>query len=146
MPQQPQQQVGQDPNQPQAAGQQGGQTGAYQKEMKMDEKWIPAMPVPGWKSWTSRGKELSGFKDWLEKFSGWFVDLHRYCVITFALRYNFCQHGVKDKTSYVDIQEGQCQCDEFFLITRRVRLSLSESNITMSLSLSSFFCRLPIDR
>ena len=37
----------------------------------MDEKWIPAMPVPGWKSWTSRGKELSGFKDWLEKFSGW---------------------------------------------------------------------------
>ena len=37
----------------------------------MDEKWIPAMPVPGWKSWTSRGKELSGFKEWLEKFSGW---------------------------------------------------------------------------
>ena len=70
LPQQPQQQVGQDPNQPQAAGQQGGQTGAYQKEMKMDEKWIPAMPVPGWKSWTSRRKELSGFKDWLEKFSG----------------------------------------------------------------------------
>ena len=30
-----------------------------------------AMPVPGWKSWTSRGKEPSGFKDWLEKFSGW---------------------------------------------------------------------------
>ena len=48
LPQQPQQQVGQDPNQPQAAGQQGGQTGGYQKEMKMDEKWIPAMPVPGW--------------------------------------------------------------------------------------------------
>ena len=45
LPQQPQQQVGQDPNQPQAAGQQGGQTGGYQKEMKMDEKWIPAMPV-----------------------------------------------------------------------------------------------------
>ena len=76
LPQQPQQQVGQDPNQPQAAGQQGGQTGAYQKEMKMDEKWIPAMPVPGWKSWTSRGKELSGFKDWLEKFSGWLSLIH----------------------------------------------------------------------
>ena len=74
--QQPQQQVGQDPNQPQAAGQQGGQTGGYQKEMKMDEKWIPAMPVPGWKSWTSRGKELSGFKDWLEKFSGWLSLIH----------------------------------------------------------------------
>ena len=57
LPQQQQQQVGQDPNQSQAAGQQGGQTGGYQKEMKMDEKWIPAMPVPGWKSWTSRGKE-----------------------------------------------------------------------------------------
>ena len=76
LPQQPQQQVGQDPNQPQAAGQQGGQTGGYQKEMKMDEKWVPAMPVPGWKSWTSRGKELSGFKDWLEKFSGWLSLIH----------------------------------------------------------------------
>ena len=76
LPQQPQQQAGQDPNQPQAAGQQGGQTGGYQKEMKMDEKWIPAMPVPGWKSWTSRGKELSGFKDWLEKFSGWLSLIH----------------------------------------------------------------------
>ena len=76
LPQQQQQQVGQAPNQPQAAGQQGGQTGGYQKEMKMDEKWIPAMPVPGWKSWTSRGKELSGFKDWLEKFSGWLSLIH----------------------------------------------------------------------
>ena len=76
LPQPPQQQVGQDPNQPQAAGQQGGHTGGYQKEMKMDEKWIPAMPVPGWKSWTSRGKELSGFKDWLEKFSGWLSLIH----------------------------------------------------------------------
>ena len=76
LPQQQQQQVGQDPNPPQAAGQQGGQTGGYQKEMKMDEKWIPAMPVPGWKSWTSRGKELSGFKDWLEKFSGWLSLIH----------------------------------------------------------------------
>ena len=76
LPQQQQQQVGQDPNQTQAAGQPGGQTGGYQKEMKMDEKWIPAMPVPGWKSWTSRGKELSGFKDWLEKFSGWLSLIH----------------------------------------------------------------------
>ena len=48
-----------------------GQNGPASREMKMDEKWIPAMPVPGWKSWTSRGKELSGFKEWLEKFSGW---------------------------------------------------------------------------
>ena len=70
VPPQQQQQLpgGQDPNQ--AVGQQWGQHGVA-KEMKMDEKWIPAMPVPGWKSWTSRGKELSGFKEWLEKFSGW---------------------------------------------------------------------------
>ena len=70
VPPQQQQQLpgGQDPNQ--AVGQQWGQQGVA-KEMKMDEKWIPAMPVPGWKSWTSRGKELSGFKEWLEKFSGW---------------------------------------------------------------------------
>ena len=70
VPQQQQQQLpgGQDPNH--AVGQQWGQHGVA-KEMKMDEKWIPAMPVPGWKSWTSRGKELSGFKEWLEKFSGW---------------------------------------------------------------------------
>ena len=70
LPQQPQQQQpgGQDLNQ--AVGQQWGQNGPA-REMKMDEKWIPAMPVPGWKSWTSRGKELSGFKEWLEKFSGW---------------------------------------------------------------------------
>ena len=39
--------------------------------MRMDEKWIPAMPVPPWKTWHTRGRELSGFKDWLEKFSGW---------------------------------------------------------------------------
>ena len=70
VPPQQQQQLpgGQDPNQ--AVGQQWGQHGVA-KEMKMDEKWIPAMPVPGWKPWTSRGKELSGFKEWLEKFSGW---------------------------------------------------------------------------
>ena len=38
------------------------------KEMKMDEKWIPSMPIASWKNWTSRGKELSGFKSWLEQF------------------------------------------------------------------------------
>jgi len=71
LPQQQQQQVGQDPNQPQAAGQQGGQTGAYQKEMKMDGKWIPAMPVPGWKfldferKRTVRFQGLVGEVQWL---------------------------------------------------------------------------------
>ena len=72
LPQSQQQQGLQDPNQTQAAGQQAGQAGHVgPREMKMDEKWIPSMPEPGWKSWTSRGKELSGFKEWLEKFCGW---------------------------------------------------------------------------
>ena len=44
--------------------------------MKMDEKWIPSMPTASWKNWTSRGKELSGFKSWLEEFSGWLCLIH----------------------------------------------------------------------
>ena len=24
-------------------------------EMKMEEKWIPSMPVPQWKQWNTRG-------------------------------------------------------------------------------------------
>ena len=69
--QQPQQGVPNPTPQPsQAAGQQIGQAGPA-REMRMDEKWIPAMPVPPWKQWHTRGRELSGFKDWLEKFSGW---------------------------------------------------------------------------
>ena len=71
--QQPQQQQGvQNPPQQQAAGQQQiGQAGPPAREMRMDEKWIPAMPVPPWKQWSTRGRELSGFKDWVEKFCGW---------------------------------------------------------------------------
>ena len=71
---QQQPQGGQDPpQQPQAVPQQQqvGQAGQVPKEMRMDEKWIPAMPVPPWKQWSTRGRELSGFKDWLEKFCGW---------------------------------------------------------------------------
>ena len=69
--QQPQQGVPNPTPQPsQAAGQPIGQAGTA-REMRMDEKWIPAMPVPPWKQWHTRGRELSGFKDWLEKFSGW---------------------------------------------------------------------------
>ena len=71
--QQPQQQQGvQNPPQQQAAGQQQiGQAGQPAREMRMDEKWIPAMPVPPWKQWSTRGREVSGFKDWIEKFCGW---------------------------------------------------------------------------
>ena len=54
----------------QAAGQPVGQAEPA-RGMRMDEKWIPAMPVPPWKTWHTRGRELSGFKDWLEKFCGW---------------------------------------------------------------------------
>ena len=69
--QQPQQGVPNPTPQPsQAAGQPIGQAGPA-REMRMDEKWIPAMPVPPWKQWHTRGRELSGFKDWLEKFCGW---------------------------------------------------------------------------
>ena len=75
LPQQPQQQVGQDPNQPQAAGQQGGQTGGYQKEMKMDEKWIPAVPVPGWKSWTVERKRIVRLQGLVGEVQ-WLVESH----------------------------------------------------------------------
>ena len=59
---QPQQQQGvQNPPQQQAAGQQQiGQAGQPAREMRMDEKWIPAMPVPPSKQWSTRGRELSG--------------------------------------------------------------------------------------
>ena len=74
--QMPRQQQPVDPNIPQQQPvgqpqQQLGQTGPPPKEMRMDEKWIPAMPFPPWKQWSTRGRELSGFKDWMEKFCGW---------------------------------------------------------------------------
>ena len=57
----------------QSSGQ--GSASGSRKEMKMDEKWIPSMPIASWKNWTSRGK-LSGFKSWLEQFSGWLCLIH----------------------------------------------------------------------
>ena len=67
--------VGQGAGEPsQSSGQ--GSTSGGRKEMKMDEKWIPSMPIASWKNWTSRGKELSGFKSWLEQFSGWLCLIH----------------------------------------------------------------------
>ena len=67
--------VGQGAGDPsQSSGQ--GSTSGGRKEMKMDEKWIPSMPIASWKNWTSRGKELSGFKSWLEQFSGWLCLIH----------------------------------------------------------------------
>ena len=60
-------------------GNQGGNPGSSsepKKEMRMDEKWIPSMPTASWKSWTSRSRELAGFKGWLEQFSGWLCLIH----------------------------------------------------------------------
>ena len=54
--QQPQQ-VQQKPHQQTAAVQQPGGHGIALREIKMDEKWIPSMPVPQWKRWNTRGRE-----------------------------------------------------------------------------------------
>ena len=42
----------------------------------MDTKWIPAAPLPDWKSWNNRARELAGFKGWLEKFASWLCLVH----------------------------------------------------------------------
>ena len=42
--------------------------GQGSERLTMDTKWIPAAPLPDWKSWSTRSKELSGFKSWLDKF------------------------------------------------------------------------------
>ena len=76
-PQQPQQGVP-TPQPCQAAGQPVGQAEPA-RGMRMDEKWIPAMPTPPWKTWHTRGRELSGFKDWLEKFCGWLCLIQDAC-------------------------------------------------------------------
>ena len=42
------------------------------ERLTMDTKWIPAMPLPSFKQWVSRSRELSGFRDWAEKLGvGW---------------------------------------------------------------------------
>ena len=42
----------------------------------MDTKWIPAAPLPDWKSWNNRARELACFKGWLEKFASWLCLVH----------------------------------------------------------------------
>ena len=46
------------------------------ERLTMDTKWIPAAPLPDWKSWSTRSKELSGFKGWLDKFASWLCLVH----------------------------------------------------------------------
>ena len=48
-----------------------GSQGQGSERLTMDTKWIPAAPMPDWKGWNTRSKELSGFKTWLDKFASW---------------------------------------------------------------------------
>ena len=51
-------------------------SGGSSEKLTMDTKWIPAAPLPDWKSWNNRARELSGFKGWLEKFASWLCLVH----------------------------------------------------------------------
>ena len=53
-----------------------GSQGQGSERLTMDTKWIPAAPLPDWKSWSTRSKELSGFKGWLDKFASWLCLVH----------------------------------------------------------------------
>ena len=43
---------------------------AQSERLTMDTKWIPAAPLPDWKSWNNRAKELAG------KFASWLCLVH----------------------------------------------------------------------
>ena len=45
-------------------------------QLTMDTKWMPAMPLPSFKQWVGRSRELSGFRDWAEKLGGWLALRH----------------------------------------------------------------------
>ena len=53
-----------------------GSQGQGSERLTMDTKWIPAAPMPDWKGWNTRSKELSGFKTWLDKFASWLCLVH----------------------------------------------------------------------
>ena len=53
-----------------------GSQGQGSERLTMDTKWIPAAPMPDWKAWNTRSKELSGFKSWLDKFASWLCLVH----------------------------------------------------------------------
>ena len=53
-----------------------GSQGQGSERLTMDTKWIPAAPMPDWKAWNTRSKELSGFKTWLDKFASWLCLVH----------------------------------------------------------------------
>ena len=53
-----------------------GSQGQGSERLTMETKWIPAAPMPDWKGWNTRAKELSGFKTWLDKFASWLCLVH----------------------------------------------------------------------
>ena len=53
-----------------------GSQGQGSERLTIDTKWIPAAPMPDWKGWNTRSKELSGFKTWLDKFASWLCLVH----------------------------------------------------------------------
>ena len=57
-------------------GQSSSSSNGPSEKLTMDTKWIPAAPLPEWKTWNSRAKELAGFKGWLEKFASWLCLVH----------------------------------------------------------------------
>ena len=61
---------------PASSGQGASSGSAPSEKLTMDTKWIPAAPLPDWKSWSSRARELAGFKGWLEKFASWLCLVH----------------------------------------------------------------------
>ena len=43
---------------------------------KLDLKWLPAMPLPAWKTWKDRITEIHEYGVWLETFTSWVSVLH----------------------------------------------------------------------
>eukprot|EP00435_Cladocopium_sp_Y103_P029747 s2825_g7.t1 len=50
--------------------------GGSTERLTIDSKWIPSAPLPEWKTWTSRVRELAGFKGWMERFASWLCLIH----------------------------------------------------------------------
>ena len=46
------------------------------RDRYMDMKWLPSVPSPSFKDWTTRSSEIAGYKGWLESFVSWIGLLH----------------------------------------------------------------------
>ena len=77
----------------------------------MDTKWIPAAPLPDWKSWSNRARELSGFKGWLEKFASWLCLVHDSYAAELKEALDFISsiaEGIPAKTFNVELVRKVC--------------------------------------